>query len=167
MDRFQVVESFVRVAHASSFTVAARQLGLSRAMISRRILDLEDRLGVRLRNRSTRSVSLTEEGVAYLACCEQLLNDMETAERAISRGRKVPLGTIRILAPKSFGALQLSDAIIGFCDAYPQIGVSLSLNDFTFRPGDFVEDGFDVAIRIGAIRIGAAFLPSASQLGSL
>jgi DNA-binding transcriptional LysR family regulator len=152
MDRFQVVESFVRVAHAGSFTKAAMQLGLSRALMSRRILDLEARLGVRLLNRSTRSVSLTEEGRAYLTHCEQVLNDMETAEREIARGGKTPLGTLRVLAPKSFGVVLLSDAVIAFCRAHPQIRVSLSLSDFTFRPGDFVEEGFDVAIRIADIR---------------
>jgi DNA-binding transcriptional LysR family regulator len=114
MDRFQVVESFVRVAHGGSFTKAAMQLGLSRALISRRIMDLEARLGVRLLNRSTRSVSLTEEGSAYLVHCEQLLNDMETAEREIARSGKAPLGTIRVLAPKSFGVVCQSDAVIAF-----------------------------------------------------
>jgi DNA-binding transcriptional LysR family regulator len=152
MDRFQVVESFVRVAHVGSFTKAAMQLGLSRAMMSRRILDLEARLGVRLLNRSTRKVTLTEEGSVYLARCERVLNELETAEREVARGSKVPLGTVKILAPKSFGVVHLSDAVIAFCGAHPQIRVSLSLSDFTFRPSDFVDEGFDVAIRIADIR---------------
>jgi len=95
---------------------------------------------------------MTEEGSAYLAHCEQVLNDMETTEREIARSGKTPLGTIRILAPKSFGVVCLADAVIAFSHKHPQIRVSLSLNDFTFRPGDFVEDGFDVAIRIADIR---------------
>jgi DNA-binding transcriptional LysR family regulator len=152
MDRFQVVESFVRVAQVGSFTKAAMQLGLSRALMSRRIADLEARLGVRLLNRSTRSVSLTTEGKSYLARCRQVLDDMETAEREIARGAKTPLGAIKILAPKSFGVMRLSDAMIAFCEAQPQIRVSLSLNDFTFRPGDFVEAGFDIAIRVVDVR---------------
>jgi DNA-binding transcriptional LysR family regulator len=152
MDRFQVVESFVRVAQSGSFTKAAMQLGLSRAMMSRRIMDLEARLGVRLLNRSTRKVSLTAEGSAYLARCERVLNDLETAEREVARGGSIPLGTIRILAPKSFGVVHLSDAMIAFCEAHPQIRISLSLSDFTFRPNDFVDEGFDVAIRIAEIR---------------
>lgn len=101
MDRFRTIESFVRVAHSGSFTKAARQLGLSRALISRRIIELEARLGVRLLNRSTRSVSLTAEGRAYLSRCKQVLDDMEAAEREIARGAKTPLGGIRVLAPKS------------------------------------------------------------------
>jgi len=152
MDRFQVVESFVRVAHVGSFTKAAMQLGLSRALISRRIMDLEARLGVRLLNRSTRSVSLTAEGKSYLVHCKQVLDDMETAEREIARGKTTPHGAIRVLAPKSFGVVCLSDAMIAFAERHPQIGVSLSLNDFSFRPGDFVEEGYDIAIRIADIR---------------
>ena len=152
MDRFQVVESFVRVAQSGSFTKAAMQLGLSRAMMSRRITYLEARLGVRLLNRSTRKVSLTAEGSAYLARCERVLNDLETAEREVARSGSIPLGTIRILAPKSFGVVHLSDAMIAFCEAHPQIRVSLSLSDFTFRPSDFVDEGFDVAICIADIR---------------
>ncbi len=152
MDRFQLVESFVRVAHVGSFTKAAMQLGLSRALISRRIMGLEARLGVRLLNRSTRSVSLTAEGKSYLAHCKRVLDDMEAAEREIARGGTTPLGAIRVLAPKSFGVMCLSDAMIAFSEAHPQIRVSLSLNDFTFRPGDFVEEGFDLAIRIADIR---------------
>jgi DNA-binding transcriptional LysR family regulator len=152
MDRFQTIESFVRVAHAGSFTKAARQLGLSRALISRRIIELEARLGVRLLNRSTRSVSLTAEGRAYLTRCKQVLDDMEAAEREIARGAQTPLGGIRVLAPKSFGVTCLTDAMIAFSETHPQIRVSLSLGDFSFRPADFVEEGFDLAIRIADIR---------------
>ena len=128
-----MIESFVRVAHAGSFTKAARQLALSRALISRRIIELEDRLGVRLLNRSTRSVSLTAEGRAYLSRCKQVLDEMEAAEHEIAQGAKAPLGGIRVLAPQSFGVTCLSDAIIAFSKMYPQIRVSLSLGDFSFR----------------------------------
>jgi len=134
MDRFQTIESFVRVAHAGSFTKAARQLGLSRALISRRIIELEARLGVRLLNRSTRSVSLTAEGRAYLARCKQVLDDMEAAEREIARSAQTPLGGIRVLAPKSFGVTCLTDAIVAFSETQPQIRVSLSLGRPSPRP---------------------------------
>ena len=77
MDRLQTIESFVRIAHAGSYTKAAQQLGVSRALLSRRIIELEARLGVRLLNRSTRSVSLRHEGRAYLTRCKQVLEDME------------------------------------------------------------------------------------------
>src|SRR5580693_9475460 len=87
MDRLQTMESFVRIAHAGSYTKAAQQLGLSRALLSRRIIELEARLGVRLLNRSTRSVSLTNEGRAYLTRCKQVLDDIESESLAARKRR--------------------------------------------------------------------------------
>jgi DNA-binding transcriptional LysR family regulator len=167
MDRFQTIESFVRIAHAGSYTKAARQLGLSRALLSRRIIELEARLGVRLLNRSTRSVSLTAEGRAYLTRCKQVLDDMESAEREIARGVQTPLGGIRVLAPKSFGVTCLSDAMIAFSKMHTQVRVSLSLGDFSFRPADFVDDGFDLAIRIADIRDSTVLARRITTLKSL
>jgi DNA-binding transcriptional LysR family regulator len=167
MDRFQTIESFVRIAHAGSYTKAARQLGLSRALLSRRIIELEARLGVRLLNRSTRSVSLTAEGRAYLTRCKQVLDDMESAEREIARGVQTPLGGIRVLAPKSFGATCLSDAMIAFSKMHTQVRVSLSLGDFSFRPADFVDEGFDLAIRIADIRDSTVLARRITTLKSL
>jgi DNA-binding transcriptional LysR family regulator len=167
MDRFQTIESFVRVAHAGSYTKAARQLGLSRALLSRRIIELEARLGVRLLNRSTRSVSLTAEGRAYLTRCKQVLDDMESADREIARGAKTPLGGIRVLAPKSFGVTCLSDAMIAFSKIHTQVRLSLSLGDFSFRPADFVDEGFDVAIRIADIRDSTVLARRITTLKSL
>jgi DNA-binding transcriptional LysR family regulator len=167
MDRFQTIESFVRIAHAGSYTKAARQLGLSRALLSRRIIELEARLGVRLLNRSTRSVSLTAEGRAYLTRCKQVLDDMEAAEREIARGVQTPLGGIRVLAPKSFGATCLSDAMIAFSKMHTQVRVSLSLGDFSFRPADFVDEGFDLAIRIADIRDSTVLARRITTLKSL
>jgi DNA-binding transcriptional LysR family regulator len=152
MDRLQTIESFVRIAHAGSYTKAAQQLGVSRALLSRRIIELEARLGVRLLNRSTRSVSLTTEGRSYLTRCKQVLEDMDSADREIARGAQTPLGGIRVLAPKSFGVTCLSDAMIAFSKMHKQVRISLSLGDFSFRPADFVDEGFDLAIRIADIR---------------
>ena len=167
MDRFQTIESFVRVAHAGSYTKAARQLGLSRALLSRRIIELEARLGVSLLNRSTRSLSLTAEGRAYLTRCKQVLDDMEAADREIARGVQTPLGGIRVLAPKSFGVTCLSDAMIAFSKLHKQVRVSLSLGDFSFRPADFVEEGFDLAIRIADIRDSTVLARRITTLKSL
>ena len=167
MDRFQTIESFVRVAHAGSYTKAARQLGLSRALLSRRIIELEARLGVRLLNRSTRSLSLTAEGRAYLTRCKQVLDDMEAADREIARGVQTPIGGIRVLAPKSFGVTCLSDAMIAFSKLHKQVRVSLSLGDFTFRPADFVAEGFDLAIRIADIRDSTVLARRITTLKSL
>src|SRR5690349_6340808 len=106
------MESFVRVVRAGSFTIAASQLGLSRALVSRHVQELEGRLGVRLLTRSTRSLSLTDEGAAYLAFCEKVFRDIESSEHAIARARQEPSGALKILAPKSFGTMHLSDAVI-------------------------------------------------------
>src|ERR1700729_3912820 len=120
MDRLRIIESFVRIAHAGRYTKAAEQLGVSRALLSRRIIELECGLGVRLLNRSTRSVSLTTEGRAYLTGCKQVLEDMDSADREIARGAQTPLGGIRVLAPKSFGVACLSDAMIAFSNIHTQ-----------------------------------------------
>src|SRR5215470_16549127 len=143
------MESFVRVARAGSFTVAANQLGLSRALVSRHIGALETRLGVKLINRTTRSLSLTEEGNSYLAFCEQVQRQIEASEHALARTRAEPSGTLKVAAPKSFGTVHMADALTDFARAQPHLRVTLILEDVSFRRGyDFVERGLDVAVRI-------------------
>src|SRR5438876_11761609 len=112
MDRFRTMESYVRVVRAGSFTIAANQLGLSRALVSRHIGDLETRLGVRLLNRTTRSLHPTEEGRSYLEFCEQVFRQIEVNEHTLAHARTEPTGTLKIAAPKSFGQLHLADAIV-------------------------------------------------------
>ena len=146
MDRFQAIASFVRVAEAGSFTKAAMQLGLSRALISRRIMDTETRLGVQLFNRSN-SKRQPHRRRQVLSRPLQADSRRHGNRRARDRGAgAAPFGSVSVLAPKSFGVICVSDAMIAFSRAHPQICVSLMLNDFTFCPGDFVEDGFDIAI---------------------
>lgn len=152
MDRFRTMESFVRVVRAGSFTIAANQLGLSRALISRHVSDLEQRLGVRLLNRSTRSLNLTEEGQSYLEFCEQLFRDVESKERLIVRTRTEAIGTLKLTAPKSFGAVHLSDAVVAFAGVQPKLRVSLVLEDISLRPGEFSEKGLDLALRVTSVR---------------
>jgi DNA-binding transcriptional LysR family regulator len=153
MDRFRTMESFVRVARAASFTIAANQLGLSRALVSRHIGDLERRLGVKLINRTTRSLNLTEEGNAYLAFCEQVQRQIESSEHALTRTRHEPSGTLKVAVPKSFGTLHMADALIDFARAQPRLRVTLILEDVAFRRAyDFVERGLDVAVRISSLR---------------
>src|SRR5215470_119787 len=146
------MESFVRVVRSGSFTIAANQLGLSRALVSRHVSGLEARLGVRLLNRSTRSLNLTDEGRSYLEFCEQVFGQIESSERAIVRTRAEPVGTLKIAAPKSFGTLHLADAIVDFAKLHPRLNVSLILDDVSFRrPYDFVERGLDLALRISSL----------------
>jgi DNA-binding transcriptional LysR family regulator len=153
MDRFRAMETFVRVARAGSFTIAADQLGLSRALVSRHVGMLEDRLGVRLLNRTTRSLNLTDEGRSYLGFCEQMFRDIEGQERAILHTRAEPSGTLRLAAPKSFGALHLSDAIIAFARSQPKLQVQLILENVSFQPTDFGKRGFDLALQFSSARI--------------
>lgn len=152
MDRFRTMESFVRVVRAGSFTIAATQLGLSRALVSRHVSDLEQRLGVRLLNRSTRSLNLTEEGQSYLEFCEQLFRDVESKERLIVKTRTEAVGTLKLTAPKSFGVVHLSDAVAAFAGEQPNLRVSLILEDVSLRPGEFTEKGLDLALRIASTR---------------
>jgi DNA-binding transcriptional LysR family regulator len=152
MDRFRTMESFVRIVRAGSFTIAANQLGLSRALLSRHVSDLEQRLGVRLLNRSTRSLNLTEEGQSYLDFCEQLFRDIESKERLIVRTRTEAIGTLKLTAPKSFGVMHVSDAVVAFAGQHPRLRVSLLLEDVSVRPGAFSEKGLDLALRITSAR---------------
>lgn len=153
MDKFRTMESFVRVVRAGSFTTAASQLGLSRALISRHVSDLEARLGVRLMNRSTRSLSLTDEGAAYLEFCEKVFNEIETNERAMAHAKQEPTGTLKVLAPKSFGNEHLSDAVISFAKAQPRLRLSLILENTPYRGSyDFAERGIDLVLCFSMMR---------------
>jgi DNA-binding transcriptional LysR family regulator len=146
------MQSFVRVVRAGSFTLAAQQLGMSRALISRHISDLEARLDVRLLNRSTRALDLTEEGRRYLEFCEQMFRDLEKKEDEIGKVRAQPAGTLRILAPNSFGALHVADAVIAFAKQQPRLKLSLLLENTWFRQDDFLHRGLDMALRFAPIR---------------
>ena len=149
MDRFKTIDSFVRVAIAGSFSAAAKQLGMSRALVSLHVTDLEKRLGVRLLNRTTRSLTLTEVGASYLEYCQRMLAEMNEQESSITQLQKEPRGSLKVAAPKSFGTLYLSDAVVSFSARYPNIQLSLILEDYSFRAYDFVEQGLDVAVRLG------------------
>jgi DNA-binding transcriptional LysR family regulator len=156
VDRFRTMESFVRVVRAGSFTIAASQLGLSRALVSRHVSELEARLGVRLLNRSTRSVSLTDEGAAYLGFCERVFRDIESSERAILRAPLEPSGMLKVLGPKSFGTIHLSDAIVAFAKLQPRLRVSLVLENTPYRGTyDFAERGLDVVLCFSSVRSSA------------
>lgn len=153
MDRFRTMESFVRVVRAGSFTIAASQLGLSRALVSRHVSELEGRLGARLLNRSTRSLSLTEEGAAYLEFCERVFRDIESNESAILHTRQEPVGTLKLLAPKSFGAMHLSDAVIAFAKVQPKLRISLMLENTPYRSHyDFSERSLDLVLCFSNMR---------------
>jgi DNA-binding transcriptional LysR family regulator len=140
---------FCRVVEAGSFTAAARQLGLSKASVSREISTLEDRLGAQLLRRTTRSMSLTEVGDIFYGRCQRVAEEAEAAELSVSQLRAEPRGVIRVAAPMSFGHLEIAPRLPGFIERYPDLRVEFELTD---RVIDLVHERIDLAIRIGRPR---------------
>ncbi len=149
MDKFTNMKVFVAVVQAGSFSAAAEALDLSKAMISKRIKHLEEALGVRLLNRTNRSLSLTEVGAIYLDQCQQILAQVEEADLAIAQLNSQPQGILKVTAPTSFGTFYLVPAITDYKRRYPEVKVQLVLND---RPVDLVEEGLDFGIRVGRLK---------------
>ena len=148
MDRFSELLAFVRTVEGGSQSAAARALGLTPAMVGRTLQALEDRLGTRLLNRTTQKQSLTEAGAAFHPRAVALLEQLEEAERTASDRQETPRGVLRINAPMSFGARHLAAAAADFCALHPAVRMELTLND---RVVDLVEEGHDLAIRIGRL----------------
>ena len=148
MDRFQEMQAFVAVVDAGSFVRAAEALGSSKAAMSRYIGDLEERLGVRLLNRTTRRLSMTDDGQAFYYHCVELLAALEEAEGDLSTRSAEASGLVRISAPVTFGILHLAPLWGDFLERYPKVRLDVALSD---RAVDLVEDGFDLAIRISSV----------------
>jgi len=140
---------FVTVVDQANFTTAAEQLQLSRSSVSKHVTALENCLGGRLLNRTTRRISLTEAGQAYYERCKQILEDVAEAECVVTGFSSEPRGLLRINAPMSFGTKQLASIVAHFCQAHPAIDVELSLND---RIVDVIEEGYDLSIRISQLK---------------
>lgn len=135
---------FVRLSATHNISQAGQELGLSPAVASSHINKLEDGLGVRLLHRTTRKVSLTEEGEAFLPHAQEVLASVEAARAAVGAGKASPSGTLRVTAPASFGRMHLVPALKGFLERYPDLLIDLRLTDAVV---DLVEGGFDIAIR--------------------
>lgn len=140
--------AFAKVVDSGGFTAAARKLDLSRAMVSRLVQQLEDDLGTRLLNRTTRRLSLTEAGRAYHERCVVLLGEMAALDSSVSELSHEARGTLRVNAPVSFGAQHVAPFVAEFLQRHPQAAIELTLND---RFVNLVEEGYDVAIRIGQL----------------
>ncbi len=149
MPRLDAMEVFAEVVEAEGFSAAARSLGISKSAVSKQIGRLEDRLGVRLLNRTTRRLSLTEAGATFYEASRRVLDEAEAAETAVSNLAEAPHGLLKLNAPMSFGFLHLARAIPEFHARYPQIVVDAVMND---RFVDLIEEGYDLAIRIGGLR---------------
>jgi len=147
MDRFQAMRVFTQVVESGSFSSAAAKLGLSTTAASRRVAELETYLQTRLLNRTTRRVSLTESGRAFHERCVQLLADLEEAEQEAAQAARVPRGTIRLTTSVNFGVRHVAPAIAEFMARHGEVRFDVSLAD---RIVELVEEGFDLAIRIGA-----------------
>ena len=148
MDRLGNMGIFVAVVEREGFSAAADKLGLSRAQVSKAVMQLEKHLGTRLLNRTTRRVSLTETGRIYYERCKIILNDIEEIESIAGEQTTNPHGTLTISAPTSFGILHLQEMIPAYLKRYPEVQISLNLTD---RLIDVVSEGFDVVLRISAL----------------
>jgi DNA-binding transcriptional LysR family regulator len=144
MDRYTALQVFRHVAEFGSFAEAARRLGLSAAAISKNIAELESHVGVRLVNRTTRRMSLSEEGRIYLDHVRRGLDALAEADTVLSPIKSAPSGTLRVTAPMTVTLTRLSTAIPGFLLRYPDVKLDLHLDD---RRVDLVREGFDLAIR--------------------
>jgi DNA-binding transcriptional LysR family regulator len=148
MDQLRAMEIFVEVARLRSFSEAGRRLGLTRAMVSKHILQLEDKLQARLLHRSTREVSLTDVGQAYLAPCMATVAQAQEAARVVAQAGDDLAGPLRIQAPSSFGSAWLADAVARFALLHPKLEPLLYVDDALLDP---IEHGFDLTIRVGGI----------------
>jgi DNA-binding transcriptional LysR family regulator len=146
MDKFTAMRVFRRVVELEGFAVAARDLCLSNAAISKNIAELEAHLGVKLLARTTRRMSVTEAGTAYYGRCISILDEIDEAERAAAHLSAAPRGKLKVSAPMSFGLLHLAPIIPAFLEQYPEVSADLVMND---RTVDLVDEGFDVALRAG------------------
>ena len=146
MPKLKQIESFVAVATRGSLTAAALADGVAPAVVGRRIDALEERLGVKLFVRTTRRITLTHEGTAFLEDCQRLLADLSNAEANVTAGGLKASGHVRITAPAGFGRRHVAPLVPGFLAQHPQVSLSLSLSD---RMVDIVNDGIDCAVRVG------------------
>ncbi|MBP6543967.1 MAG: LysR family transcriptional regulator [Piscinibacter sp.] len=146
MDRLKQIESFVSVAARGSLTAAAHAEGVAPAVIGRRIDALEERLGVKLLVRTTRKITLTHEGSAFLEDCQRLLADLANAEASVSAGGVKASGYLRVTAPAGFGRRHVAPIVPRFIEQHPDVNVSLNLSD---RVVDIVNESYDCAVRVG------------------
>jgi DNA-binding transcriptional LysR family regulator len=148
MDRLDAMRIFVAVAKLESFAEAARQLRLSPSVVTRSIAQIEDKLGLTILSRTTRSVRLTERGQIYLESCQQILEDIDSAERRARGEDAAPRGELKVAAPILFGRLHVLPIVNRILDQHRALSIRLSLSD---RNIHLVDEGIDVAVRIGEL----------------
>jgi DNA-binding transcriptional LysR family regulator len=149
MSRLEEMEAFVRVVDAGSITAAADRMAMAKSAVSRRLTELEQRLGVQLLRRTTRTLRLTDTGRGFYERCLRILADVEEAESAVGQEHGTVRGRLRVALPLSFGLLHLGPAIADFMCRHPQVEFDLDFND---RQVDLLAEGFDVALRIADLQ---------------
>ncbi|MGP9810185.1 LysR family transcriptional regulator [Rhodopseudomonas sp. NSM] len=161
MDRLDAMAAFVAVADLQGFAPAARKLGLSPSAVTRLVAALEERVGARLLQRTTRSVALTDIGARYLERTKRILSDIEEAEASVSAERSKPSGRLVVSAPVGFGRLHVAPLLSDYLKRFPDITGELRLSDLMIN---LVEDGVDCAVRIGKLADSSLV---AKQLGAM
>ncbi|MBD3886766.1 LysR family transcriptional regulator [Phormidium tenue FACHB-886] len=146
MDKFNDINIFVKSAQAKSFSAVAQQLGMSPSAVSKAVMRLEESLDIRLMNRTTRKVTLTDDGAAFYERCRQILGELEEAELELKRSQATPAGTLRINITSELGRLHIISALPQFLDRYPDLKLDVSLSN---RITDLIEEGIDAVVRIG------------------
>mgnify|MGYP002713090026 FL=1 len=149
MLKTEEIQAFVQIAHSGTLTAAAAQLQVAKSALSRRLAELEARLGVELFHRSTRKLSLTESGRQFYEYCVRILDDLTEAEHSVSQQHQDVSGQIKVAAPLSFGLMHLGPAMIEFQQRHPGIRFDIDFND---REVDLIQEGYDVGIRIAELK---------------
>ncbi|MEN8517606.1 LysR family transcriptional regulator [Burkholderia sp. MS455] len=147
-ERLRGVAEFVDVVESGSFAAAALRIGVTRSAIAKVVARLERRLGARLLQRTTRQLSLTDEGLVYYEQCRRLLADLGETEAALDAGRREPSGRLRISVPVLFGRQCVAPVMRRLVERHPRLEIDVSFSD---RLADLINDGFDVAVRIGEL----------------
>ncbi len=155
MDKFESMLAFTKVVETGGFAAAARAMGLSRSVVNKCVINLENELGTQLLRRSTRQVTPTETGLAFYDRCTQILSEVNEAIAAITELQECPKGNLRLNAPMSFGTLHLSAVIAEYMALYPDVHVEVVLNDRFIDP---IEEGFDVTLRIAELGVSTSLM---------
>ena len=148
MARFEEIEAFIAIARAGSISKAAKNRGIAKSALSRRLTALEERLGARLITRTTRQLQLTEVGMEFLTQAERVLDDLAEAERMAGDDSRTFQGRLRIAAPLSYGLMKLQPVVSEFMRKHPELMIDI---DFSDRNVDLIAEDVDVALRIGTM----------------
>lgn len=155
MDRFLCLQAFTRVVDAGGFAAAAREMGLSRSVVNKYVITLENEIGTQLLRRSSRQVSPTDAGAAFYDRAVSIINELDEAFAAVTQLQEQPRGNLRINGPMTFGTMHLAPTVAEFMALYPDIHVELVLND---RLVDPIEEGFDVTVRIADPKVSTSLI---------